>query len=63
MVIGYWFIGYWFIGYCLAFAFAPAFTDIKDNMRANYAKWLISGQTATKEDKMAEKRNEEKKKL
>ena len=34
----------------------PLFTNKKNNMRANYAKWLISGQTATKEDRMAEKK-------
>jgi hypothetical protein len=46
-----------FIGYCLlfliAFAFVPAFTNIRNNMRANYAKWPVSGQRATKMDNMS----------
>ena len=37
----------------IAFAFAPAFTNKRNNMRANYAKWPICGQRATKEDNMS----------
>ena len=37
----------------IAFAFVPAFTDIKDNKRANCAKCQVCGQMATKEDRMA----------
>ena len=49
MVIVYWFLSVVLI----AFAFVPVFTNTRNNMRANCAKWPVSGQRATKMDNMS----------